>query len=749
MATTEQFDSDAMLTFFDELGKRVEKLKAGLQQLGDQSERPMKKATEQATKLNETILSMSKNLLGPVGLAAGFVAVGKSLDNFATSQLQLQNLARNTGFATKAVEDMTLQFRRGGLSIQEAGQAMATIGDKLQNVQIFREGSPFLNQLREGGPGGIALANTVLQFEKLGERGKAFDAILKSHNQALREGNTRWAAYIEQVTGLTASQFDALNRSLEGATRVWDFNKKKMQEYHDGWVNLQTNVDNIWGSVQSTLIEGAIEIGKVFGKTFDTDAQQFAQSFDKSFKEYVIPTLETTLQEAKAIGNVISALKNIGGEQTHTAESWQQAIQNRRGGMFGATGRYLLEGEGGPASSTEPLSPMQPGFFGRLRERLPSLGRTLGTDKADMSFIGTAQAQETQEDQAHTLHDIRDILDRALGSPAGAEAGPGASVFRPGIGIGGRSGAPGGPGAGTSGANYMQGALPGPGDLVTVDTAAGPVTVNKAAASDIKGTIDEMVAAGAPVEAVGAYNKRTIAGTNRWSQHAYGTAFDYGQSSRNVVTPGFRQWATQNPDKLRDILQRHNMRSGGDWKNPDFGHFEWSGAKGPTGGSVRGSTFDDAQTASGLGPNVPGIALPTREHLGKKFVVTTPDGRQFTALQTDVGPAGWTGRGIDINRPLREQMGYGVRNFPTDQTFKYELARDSLRGLSGGAGGGGGGPNGHLSAEVVFSNVPAGVRTNAEGTGFSKLQVTSTRQGQRSLEGLMTPGDSNFTPFVP
>ena len=45
---------------------------------------------------------------------------------------------------------------------------------------------------------------------------------------------------------------------------------------------------------------------------------------------------------------------------------------------------------------------------------------------------------------------------------------------------------------------------------------------------------------------------------------------------RQRVAPAFREWANKNPDKLRDLLRQHHMISGGDWRNPDFGHFGWN-----------------------------------------------------------------------------------------------------------------------------------------------------------------------------
>ena len=81
-----------------------------------------------------------------------------------------------------------------------------------------------------------------------------------------------------------------------------------------------------------------------------------------------------------------------------------------------------------------------------------------------------------------------------------------------------------------------------------------------------------------------------------------------------------------------------------------------------------------------------GIATPGRKDLGKWFNVTPPGGGiPYPMQKTDVGPAKWTGRGVDISAAGAHQMGYTPKNFPTDASFKIE-PRDEPRGLGSSAG---------------------------------------------------------------
>jgi len=81
-----------------------------------------------------------------------------------------------------------------------------------------------------------------------------------------------------------------------------------------------------------------------------------------------------------------------------------------------------------------------------------------------------------------------------------------------------------------------------------------------------------------------------------------------------------------------------------------------------------------------------GIALPSRGTLGQWYNVTPPGGGlPFPMQQTDIGPAKWTGRGVDISAAAAHQMGYTPKNFPTDAAWKVE-PRDEPRGLGSPAG---------------------------------------------------------------
>jgi hypothetical protein len=78
--------------------------------------------------------------------------------------------------------------------------------------------------------------------------------------------------------------------------------------------------------------------------------------------------------------------------------------------------------------------------------------------------------------------------------------------------------------------------------------------------------------------------------------------------------------------------------------------------------------------ALGVPDSQQGIALPSRSTLGQWFDVTAPNGETYRLQQTDVGPAKWTGKGIDIAAAAAHKMGYTPKDFPTGGGFTWKPA---------------------------------------------------------------------------
>ena len=102
--------------------------------------------------------------------------------------------------------------------------------------------------------------------------------------------------------------------------------------------------------------------------------------------------------------------------------------------------------------------------------------------------------------------------------------------------------------------------------------------VYKDAAPAFSALLGDLVAAGYNPTSGGGFNFRNIRGSNRLSQHAFGTSIDVSPD-QNPMLNGKLQ--TNLPSNVADIAAKHGLEWGGTWKNrPDPMHFEWAGGPG-------------------------------------------------------------------------------------------------------------------------------------------------------------------------
>lgn len=692
--------------------------------------------------MGDLMSGMAKTLLGPVGLAAGFVAVAKSMDNFAVSQLQLHNFATNTGFATSKIIEMNRQLARSGIDAGQARSEIASVGAKLQEIATYGVGSRFAQEIAYGD---AALARSLVTLKTHEEQ---IRAISDSYNR----GTQAWKNYIVEKTGASHAFWEAQNDDLRGATKEFEYSKAELKKYHQEMDNLYTAGRNVFNEFSMTGIRAVAALGEEFHKLgyeshgLADDWQKLVDQFNRLRglgKTPILPGLfgETPEERAKT-----TAAERYMTEDYDAAGAGRLTPSEQRDRTRGK-----LQEEADRLRSTQPFS------WQKLFRRQSLEGDLeLPHGASPIMFSRTAEdLTKIEEDSNRILSEIRDTLQGRTGfggGGGGSSASPYGGTNAPG-GVGGSVG------MGGVSSKLQEGVRAGAElglpegytyKFISGFRAGDPGYHGRGQAADIQ-IYDQK---GNPIPNVGNHPQRYLydnvaKATQAWfARHYPGYNYTYGGHFNTGVRDDLMHHQEGgvsarhfSNEEIQAEIERQNKV---DVEGRQRRQVERTGQQ--ISGIGRGSTFNDAQTASGLPSNIPGIALPSRAGLGKQFKITTPDGRSFMALQTDVGPAAWTGRGIDINQPLALQMGYG-RNFPTDAIFQWEQAREELdRSLKGG---GGAGPNGTLSAEVDFKNVPPGVRTSAEGVGFRNLRITSTKQGQKDLEGMLAPGAMAYTPWVP
>lgn len=232
-------------------------------------------------------------------------------------------------------------------------------------------------------------------------------------------------------------------------------------------------------------------------------------------------------------------------------------------------------------------------------------------------------------------------------------------------------------------ANFMNGVLPASASMTWVRTIQGErFLASKQSAPHLEGFVNDLEAAGAPIKAIGGYNPRRIAGSSRWSQHAYGNAIDIDQLGRNRVAVTFGVWAWEHSDIIRASARKHGIISGGDWrKNADFGHFEWGGgAEGAASKSLRGPASTRFNNPGAQYPanwaktfGMDGVGVVGGGHLIAHFSDAVGGAAanmyllQKSYVGMTVGAAGtkWTGGN-----------GFGVPGYDPDKLLTNELLSD-------------------------------------------------------------------------
>jgi Putative peptidoglycan binding domain len=98
----------------------------------------------------------------------------------------------------------------------------------------------------------------------------------------------------------------------------------------------------------------------------------------------------------------------------------------------------------------------------------------------------------------------------------------------------------------------------------------------------------------------------------------------------------------------------------GSWFSQFEGQYHWKDR-----GDAPGSN------ALGVPDSAQGISFYDGATLGKWFEVEYPNGHKLVEQQTDIGPAPWTGKKIDISAVAAERAGYSPYNFPTGAIIRW------------------------------------------------------------------------------
>jgi murein DD-endopeptidase MepM/ murein hydrolase activator NlpD len=669
---------------------------ATVQSFGKQMEEFNKKAREAASssgglaQMNAMIGGMSRALVGPLGIATALYSAGKALTEFADQRLKLRALSTDIGFTVSTIHNLQDAMFEAGKDTEEATRAISSIGSALKDLQARRFGSQLYDDLSKLGPGMREFAKQLLELVDTGDFDKAMKLL-----------QTKWKDFNDRQRILVADAFRVSPSDIDAGMQVIDEHLSARQ-------------------------------------------QEIAERYAKQVRNY-----RRLISDAWewALGGALEGISNAAKSITEKAPGFTQGLT---GVMPQGQIPQQPQGQGAPWWSSFSF---RGSSLGNLWNAIPPLSNIAAAPaKAD-------ELLTINRDSSKTLLDIRDILllQSARGSVGGGGGGGAAGAVGP---LGGaRSGGgirlPSDPGGGRPTLNlggrggninmtggeksptgyYYPGSSTSLGGVVGSDSASRGRGQHQGDdfmmpyGSNLYATKDGVV------ESFGTDNfgQKTMR-----IRHADGSTTSYLHMSERGVAVGDKVSGGQVIGKSGTANRVPHLHL--EMRNPKGELVEPSIEMGLRSklrqeGSVKGSWFDDRSTASGADASkTAGIALPSREGLGKMHEITTADGRKIMLPQIDVGPAKWTGRGIDFSKPAMDQLGFD----PTDKSFSYRRAGETLDKAESAKSD----KDAALSATIDFKNMPSWVKTAVDDNGkFKDLRVTrSTPQNGKAGSGL---GDYN------
>jgi hypothetical protein len=542
--------------------------------------RSAREALEHFKKVGETVLDFGKDLLGAGGTLETLRRVGEGIDEFATSTTQMKYFAENTGLAVDEIKSMRDAMSAMGIGTEQANKYIGDLTTKLQGLQSLREGSPLYQQLSAMPGGGPQFAKKLLGDVQVEDYNKAIEDILNFY----KEAGPRAQIYLSQVFGLRQTVLEHLDElQTEINKRLGDRYKEDEQLSQQYMINKTiflarwesetnrffdhalTDVNKFWDSVNKntgghTFSDWMNSEWDAVTKTIQQDIKDFEalkSLYDKA-KEFFKKAGETetpSVMKWLGLGEAPPGTKDAEQEKKENADKANKALVD--------IDRILKFGSADASGGD--------GFGGAYGGALQATGGGFRPGRA-----GRASGDGSSSEQDAAEKPVAGQLELGKATPGGAApAGSGYNYFQ------------------HHGHNYPFARS----ELEDIKTPYGNATVHPQAAADLKGFLDEIHEAGAPIKNLGSYNPRP----KRWgggpSSHGMGAAWDIDDAT--ALSPAMKQWIANNPEKWAAAKERWNI--GQPLPEKDAPHLEWRGPHGSTVEEARkrmdSSVFDKGTSA--------------------------------------------------------------------------------------------------------------------------------------------------------
>lgn len=222
-------------------------MQGALQQMVRDLEGMHKKAKDVSSEggglhqFNSSIVALTRNLAGPVGLTVAISSVAKSMEAFAVSRLQLRNFSTDVGASVPLINAMTHAMERAGIATTTQQQSIGTLGALMKDLSARGMGSDLAEIMSK-------MDNTAAGVRKVQElintsrtnMDKAFqDAIT-----ILNTGDARTRAYAAARVSIAESVLKALQRTQEEMNKIYMADAVAAEKWHQAWVSISTGISN-------------------------------------------------------------------------------------------------------------------------------------------------------------------------------------------------------------------------------------------------------------------------------------------------------------------------------------------------------------------------------------------------------------------------------------------------------------------------------------------------------------------------
>ncbi|WP_038384954.1 hypothetical protein [Bradyrhizobium elkanii] len=691
------------------------------------------------------------------GLVLSLVGVSRALRDFSNQMAQMRFGARELGLTVQQLE----AFKSAADKVAMAPGAIEQ-GLKAANQHIYEFRNNFgslRDELRNLGAGSVVDAVKRARTDL-----DAYRALFKGMEEIQRlHGPAAARYYAEQVFGsaeMARLAWEKFNDELKATPQYTQKQLDDLEAFRKATLDLSTSLDHLKGSLLAAMAPGATKAVENLQKLIDSNPegiQRLAKGMEDlanalanvdpkliddiagglgTFASTVGKIFEQDAKDLKSIIDGIKYLKNL------LPGSWAEAKERLTGPVQVDPQKRLNDAFDDLQKQTE-----------KLKGQFEKMSFTMGGGAGGGGGGVIAAAYHPGGGGGGMGRGFGgggySVIPEGGGTPSNPLGGTSRSNANPLTGpqsdaIGGRR--PMESGGGAAGITAPAGTPIQRGGMATVTTSGGrKFQVDARFAQNFQGFINDYEKAGG---VIGPESGTLGHRPHNASGHPIGAAIDINQIGYGVRGRGGRTLPYGVED---EIAKKWGLVSGHNWRRADTGHFGIESVKAARDALVRngvapevadkmapavaadartvkGSWFGSSpgwsdpsepagrKTAAGVSNTLPGIALPSREGLGKMFEVTTPDGRKFMLPQTDIGPAARTGRGIDITSAAATQMGYTAKTFPTDAPFSYRRIDENLGGKVE--------PKGSVNIKLWTEG--SGVKYDANSDGF--FQSTSVQR---------------------